>query len=143
MYDNAVIIDSNFILLPFQFKIDYFEEIYLILEGKTCFIIFRQILNELEAKRKRESRANKFFIELKSGLSYLDLNKNKFDIIFDNSEKLNTETIDNFLIKQCNTLRQQYRHVFLATNDSILRRQAKSVGISTIFLRQQKFLSID
>ena len=143
MYDNAVIIDSNFILLPFQFKIDYFKEIYLMLEGKTCFIIFKQILNELEAKRKRDSRANKFYMQLKSGLSYLDLNKDKYNIVFDNSVKLENDTTDTFLIMQCDKLKLKYKHVFLATNDSILRKQAKSFGISTIFLRQQRYLSID
>ena len=41
--DNIVIIDSNFILLPSQFKVDYFNEINSKLEGKTLFIIFKQI----------------------------------------------------------------------------------------------------
>ena len=42
MYENVVVIDSNFILLPFQFKVDYLNEIYLKL-GKINFIIFKQI----------------------------------------------------------------------------------------------------
>ncbi|MGB5910926.1 MAG: PIN domain-containing protein [Promethearchaeia archaeon] len=143
MYENVVVIDSNFILLPFQFKVDYLNEIYLNLEGKTYFIIFKQILNELEAKKNRESQAVKFQMEFKSGLLYLESNKDKFNILFDNDVKQNYETTDEFLIKQCRSLKQRYKHVFLATNDSNLRKVAKKFGISTFFLRQKKYLSFD
>ena len=78
--NSVVVIDSNFILLPFQFKIDYFNEIRLKLEGKLKFIIFQQILNELEAKKRRESKATKFVKFLESGLIYLERNKEKYDI---------------------------------------------------------------
>ena len=143
MYENVVVIDSNFILLPFQFKVDYLNEIYLKLEGKTYFIIFKQILNELEAKKNRESQAIKFQMEFKSGLLYLESNKDKFNILFDGNVKQNYETTDEFLIKQCNSLKKRSKHVFLATNDSNLRKEAKRFGISTIFLRQKKYLSFD
>ncbi|MFX0018140.1 MAG: PIN domain-containing protein [Candidatus Hermodarchaeota archaeon] len=143
MYENVVVIDSNFILLPFQFKVDYLNEIYLKLEGKIYFIIFKQILNELEAKKNRESQAIKFQMEFESGLLYLEANKDKFNILFDGSVKYNYETTDEFLIKQCNILKKRSKHVFLATNDSNLRKEVKRFGISTIFLRQKKYLSVD
>ena len=143
MYENVVVIDSNFILLPFQFKIDYLSEIYLKLEGKTNFIIFKQILNELEAKKNREPQAIKFQMEFKSGLLYLESNKDKYNILFDGNVKQNYETTDGFLIKQCISLKKKKTHVFLATNDSNLRKEAKRFGISTIFLRQKKYLSFD
>ena len=128
MYENVVVIDSNFILLPFQFKIDYLSEIYLKLEGKTNFIIFKQILNELEAKKNREPQAIKFQMEFKSGLLYLESNKDKYNILFDGNVKQNYETTDGFLIKQCISLKKKKTHVFLATNDSNLRKEAKRFG---------------
>ena len=63
--NNIVVIDSNFVLLPFQFKIDYLKEIKLNLEGDTVFILFKQVLDELEAKKIREPRATKFQRNLK------------------------------------------------------------------------------
>ena len=53
---NIVIIDANFILLPFQFKIDYLKEIRDLVEGKISFIIFRQVLKreELALYRNQE-----------------------------------------------------------------------------------------
>ena len=62
MFENHIVIDANFILLPFQFKIDYLYEIDNNLEGRTIFILFKQILDELEAKRLREPNATKFII---------------------------------------------------------------------------------
>ncbi len=143
MYENVVVIDSNFILLPFQFKVDYLNEIYLKLEGNTNFIIFKQILNELESKKNRESQAMKFQMEFKSGLLYLESNKDKYNILFDENVKQNYETTDEFLIKECISLKKRNKHVFLATNDTNLRKEAKRFGISTIFLRQKKYLSFD
>ena len=78
---NLIVIDSNFILLPFQFKIDYLNEIRVNLEGKLKFIIFRQILKELDAKIKREPKATKFQRQFKSGLLYLEKKKKKILIL--------------------------------------------------------------
>ncbi|GAF91123.1 unnamed protein product, partial [marine sediment metagenome] len=33
--------------------------------------------------------------------------------------------------------------IFLATNDSILRKKAREFGLNTIFLRQKKYLSFE
>ncbi len=141
--NSVVVIDSNFILLPFQFKIDYFNEIRLKLEGKLNFIIFQQILNELEAKKRRESKATKFVKFLESGLIYLERNKEKYDIEIREDIKRDYETTDNFLIKRVIELKEESNNTYLATNDSELRKKAHKQRINTIFLRQKKFLSIE
>lgn len=143
MSKNAVIIDSNFILLPFQFKIDYFNEINLKMEGKTCFIIYKQILDELESKSRRQSKTTKFQLQLKSSLRYVDSNQERFNIKIINKVKSEFETTDEFLIKRCIDLKEKDWRVFLATNDSKLRKEVNRLGISTIFLRQKKYLTFD
>ncbi len=140
---NLIILDSNFILLPFQFKVDYLNEIRLNLEGEVEFIIFKQILNELEAKQAREPNATKFQRELKSGLSYLEKNRNKFDITFLDETKKAIETTDEFLLRKAIELKVENNLIFLATNDSILRKKARDFGLKTIFLRQKKYLSFE
>ncbi len=140
---NLVVIDSNFILLPFQFKIDYLNEIRLKLEGKVKFIIYRQIFQELEAKSKRESKNTKFSILLESGLTYLEKYKDKFDIEIIESIKNQNETTDNFILRKVLELKEEGNFVYLATNDSELRRKANKNHINTIFLRQKKFLAIE
>ncbi|MFX1380244.1 MAG: PIN domain-containing protein [Promethearchaeota archaeon] len=140
---KIVIIDSNFILLPFQFKIDYFNEIRSILEGSLRFIIFQQILNELESKKRRESNSINFSILLESGLLYVENNRSKYDIQVLDDVKNKNETTDAFLLKKLLDFKDQGNIVFLATNDSALRKKAKINHISTIFLRQKKYLSIE
>ncbi|MFX0032895.1 MAG: PIN domain-containing protein [Candidatus Hodarchaeota archaeon] len=143
MFNNVIVIDSNFILLPFQFKIDYFHEISSNIEGKICFIIYKQILDELEAKCIRESESTKFQREYKSSLKYIEANKQRFKLLIENKVKSKYETTDEFLIQQCINLKEKNWRVFLATNDSKLRKEVKRLGIGTIFLRQKKYLTFD
>ncbi|TKJ20943.1 MAG: hypothetical protein CEE42_14345 [Promethearchaeota archaeon Loki_b31] len=143
MLENLIVIDANFILLPFQFKIDYLYEIDAGLEGKTIFIVYKQILDELEAKRIRESEARKFHMNFKAGLLYLEKNNEKYNIDYKKNIKLKDETTDNFLLKSCMELKSISKRVFLATNDAELRRKANEMEVSTIFLRQKKYLSFD
>ncbi len=143
MVENLIVVDANFVLLPFQFKIDYLYEITASLEGKTIFIVYKQILDELEAKKLREPNATKFHMNLKSGLLYLEKNNDKFNILYRLSIKSKEETTDQFLLKTCQELKGKNEKVYLASNDAELRRKAKKTGISTIFLRQKKYLSFD
>lgn len=140
---NIIIIDSNFILLPFQFKIDYLNDIYLKLEGKTRFYVFKQILDELNAKIIRETKARKFNRQLKGGMNYLEKNEKVYPIYFIDEIKNDKETTDEFLLKWCIRLKKEYSHVFLATNDSELRKKAKNSNVNVIFLRQKKYLCIE
>ncbi len=143
MVENLIVVDANFVLLPFQFKIDYLSEITTNLEGKTIFIIFKQVLDELEAKKLREPNATKFHMNLKSGLLYLEKNNDKFNILYRQNIKSKEETTDNFLLKTCQELKGKNKKVYLASNDAELRRKARKIGFNTIFLRQKKYLSFD
>ena len=143
MLENLIVIDANFILLPFQFKIDYLYDIDIQLEGRTVFILFKQILDELEAKRVREPNATKFIMNLKSGLSYLENNNEKYNIVHNHLTKSIEESTDDFLVRNCQELKGKEKRIYLASNDSDLRRKVRKIGVSTIFLRQKKFLSFD
>ena len=140
---NLIIIDSNFILLPYQFKIDYLSEIYLSLEGKIKFFIFKQSLDELESKDRRQSITSKFRRHYNSGMSYLEKNEKIYPLYFIDEIKEEIETTDEFILRRCVDFKNDYKNVFLATNDSELRKKAKKKKINTIFLRQRKYLSIE
>ena len=143
MVENLIVVDANFVLLPFQFKIDYLYEITASLEGKTIFIVYKQIRDELEAKKLREPNATKFHMNLKSGLLYLEKNNDKFNILYRQNIKSKEETTDSFLLKICQELKEKNKKLYLASNDTELRRKARKIGINTIFLRQKKYLSFD
>jgi rRNA-processing protein FCF1 len=112
-------------------------------EGKLKFIVYQQIFNELESKRKREPKATKFTRLLDSGLSYLEKNQPNFEIDFLEDVKNRDELTDEFLLRKSLELKDKGFLVFLATNDSELRRKARRSELNTIYLRQKKFLSIE
>ena len=73
MHINTVLLDSNFLLVPVQFKIDVYEEIRNLL-GNPQFIILAEVFNELYLKLHRERR-QKFKLELKTSLELLEQKK--------------------------------------------------------------------
>ncbi len=140
--DNLVLIDANFVLLPFQFKIDYLSEIESNLEGNTWFLVLEQTVQELLAKKNREAAASKFPQLLEAGLDYLKSRKGRFDVQFVNEIKSESESSDDFLLKRAYDLKKEFPKVYIATNDANLRKRAKELSIGAIFLRQKKYLSI-
>jgi rRNA-processing protein FCF1 len=143
MNEIFVIIDANFILLPFQFKIHYLEEIEQKVQRKVKFVVFKQVIDELEAKAKREQNSSKFLLLLNSSLTYLDKYKEMFSILQDPSIKAYDETSDSFLLRKCLELKNKDLLVYLATNDKELKKKAKQFKINIIFVRQKKIISVE
>lgn len=113
------------------------------LEGPLRFIIFQQVLNELESKKRREPKSINFSRFLESGLLYLETNKSKYNIDILKDIKKENENTDDFLLRKLIDLKNQGNSVYLATNDSELRKKVKMQHINTIFLRQKKYLSVE
>ena len=141
--ENLIVLDSNFILLPFQFKIDYLKEIRENIAGKVTFIVYQQIIDELRAKEKRFPDKTRFKKNLEAGIIYLNHNKILYDFIFDDARKEESETSDHFLIRKCVSLKSEESRVYLATNDKELRRKANDKKIFSIFMRQKKFIDVE
>jgi rRNA-processing protein FCF1 len=136
---ELIILDANFILIPSQFGIDYFEEIRNKIPGKLAYIVFKSTLDELNKKKEREYKKIKFQQQLELSLQILK-SKRIYRIPL---ERKPGETVDNFLISVCQELLNNNFKVHLATNDSKLRSQATSLGINVIYLRQKKKIIAD
>jgi len=136
---QLIILDANFILIPSQFGIDYFEEIRGFIPGKLAYIVFKSTLDELNWKKIRENKKIKYRKQLELGLQIL--RSHKFHEI--PIEREINETVDDFLIKVCQKLLNNNFKVHLATNDSRLRSRAMKLGISVIYLRQKKKIVSD
>jgi rRNA-processing protein FCF1 len=139
----VIVLDANFIFLPAQFKIDYLNEIEENMGTSSKFIVYQQILDELEAKKQRIKDSRKFEMNLDLGLRYLEQNLSRYQIEFKNEVKRDKETTDEFLLRKCVELKKSQKNVYLATNDGELRKKAKKEGINVIFLRQESYLSIE
>ncbi|MHA1671020.1 MAG: PIN domain-containing protein [Promethearchaeota archaeon] len=142
MLCNIVVIDANFIFLPIQFKINFLSEINDILVGKNYFLIYKQIFDELESKKKRLHEISKFGRELTFAKMYLESNKNNYNLIYIKKIKQRSETTDQFLLNECLRLNKKHPNIFLATNDSQLRKEASKANIRNVYLRQKKYLAI-
>lgn len=138
---NYIILDANFILLPAQFKINYFSEINDLLAGKNIFFIYQQIFDELEAKVHRESKKRKFQRQYQLGKRYLEQNSSQYSTKLIDEVKKSEELTDEFLLRKGIQHKSQKNNVYIATNDMELRKLALKNDIGVIFLRQKKYLT--
>jgi len=126
-----VVLDTNFLLIPFQFGVDIFDELDRILPDHKLFIIDRTIdeLNNIIVKQKSKHRE-----EAKMALSLIERY---------NLERIPTpETerflnVDNLIIK-----RASEDKLVIATQDAGLKRILKENNVPLVILRKKKFLML-
>ncbi|MBS7641038.1 MAG: hypothetical protein QXN24_04250 [Candidatus Bathyarchaeia archaeon] len=126
---QRVILDTNFLLLPLQFKIDIFAEIERLI-GKFEPIVLSTTLNEL--KKLVGSRSVKIS---RLALSAMEIVKKCRIIEVDVKPEENYDDVILRIAKENNYV--------VATNDRLLRRKLRKAGITTIFLRQRAYLDIE
>jgi len=119
-----VVIDTNFMLIPFQFSVDIKAELDRILDFNYRIYTLDGVLKELEvlSKEKGQSgRAAKASLEMAKDFPTLTANGD----------------IDDTL------LRLASNDTIICTNDRILKEKIKRKGAPVIYLRQKKYLMID
>ena len=127
MGSKEFVIDTNFFMVPFQFNVDVIDELEKLLPSyKLTTPQF--VINELKGLKHNKNNT----IRLNASLA-LKLAKSSNIEIKDIS--LNEgETVDDALLRVSEVL---------ATNDIDLKKRAKNKGISVVYLRQKKYISID
>ncbi len=126
---HKVIVDTNFLLIPGQFKVDIFSEIKRILDVPFELYVVQETVNELNklviAGKVSDRMAAKLALllirqkHLKTLRSFI-LKKNADDAILSKSDK----------------------NTFIATQDKALRVRLKKKGAGIIGLRQKKYLVV-
>jgi rRNA-processing protein FCF1 len=123
---KIILLDTNFLLVPFRFKIDIFSEFERIIDEKIDLIVLDVCLNELK-KITKEIEFNSIIEMLKrKNVKVIEL------------EKGGKKDIDKIIIEFA-----KEKNCVIATNDKSLRKMAKKNGLNTIFLRKKKFLEIE
>ena len=124
-----IILDSNFLLVPFQFRIDIFEELNNLL-GKAEPIVLSTTLEELKkmAERSPPKRRMQFSAALKlvEQCEILDVNRR------------GSESYDDVIVRVASELK-----IPVATNDAELRKRIRRAGLATVYLRQKAKLVIE
>jgi len=114
-----VVLDSNFLFLPFQYHIDLEEEIEKLLPGAEIFVP-RAVISELEGLSKGGAREARAAQEL----------ARRFEVV-------ETEEEGDRALKEL-----AEKGYIVATNDKLLKEEIRKMGKTVVFLRQKKFLCI-
>jgi len=122
-----VILDTNFLLLPFQFKIDIKEEIARMVNGEYELCVTEGVLRELEglskdgpsSKRGRQSRCA---LSLVKEMKVL---------------KMDVKDVDDALVSLASD------NNIVCTNDKVLKEKIRKKGAPVIFMRQKGYLAVD
>ena len=126
---RRVILDSNFLFIPFQFQIDILEELENLI-GKFEPIALSTTMEELEKLSKERSEKTK-----RQALSALKLTE-RCTII--KVERNQVETNDDVILRKARDW-----NCGVATNDRELRRRLRKEAIPVIYLRQRKRLQLE
>lgn len=125
-----VILDSNALFVPLEFKIDIFENLNCLLNRNVEFILLSPVKRELEMLTAKESpkiRREAFFA--------LRLAKKCKYVTVEDCGKLATDDVIVMVAKNWNS------PVF--TNDRQLKQRLRDISVPVIYVRQKSRLDID
>jgi rRNA-processing protein FCF1 len=126
---KKILLDTNFLLIPYQFKVDIFTQIDKISTFKYELFILDKTLEELkkivEKQKGKNKEAAKIALKLVSikniGIIKTKGNDRTDDVILDTASK------DDFIV---------------VTQDKDLKRRLINQSVSVIVLRHKKMLAI-
>ena len=125
-----VILDSNALFVPLEFKIDIFAEVERLLNRNVDFILLSPVKRELELLAKKDSpkirREAVYALKVAEKCKYVAVKED---------EKLSTDDVIVKVAKAWNS------PVF--TNDRQLRRRLRDISVPVIYVRQKSRLEID
>lgn len=124
---KRIIIDTNFLLIPLQLKVDIFSEFNRICRFNYKLYIFEQSINELKNIIKKQSGKDK-----KAAQFALKLIKLKNINVIESKP----QDVDSLIL---NSLAEDD---VIATQDLQLKKELLKKGASVIILRQKKYLQL-
>jgi len=121
---KRIILDTNFLTVPYQFNIDIFEEIDRVVVGEYELTTLDCVVKELKKLKKSRGKA------AASAKVALLLIKEKNVKVIKTGEK-------NVDIK---IYRMADENTIVATNDRDLRRKLKNKNVKVLYLRSKKHI---
>jgi len=124
---KKIILDTNFLMIPYKFRVDIFSELTRVCNFSYKLYIFEQSINELKNIIKKQSGMDKksarFALKL-IGLKNIDIIKSA------------QEDVDSLILNNLD------KDTVIATLDIRLKKEVLKKGASVIILRQKKYLQI-
>ena len=124
---KRIIIDTNFLMIPFQFRVDIFSEFNRVCNFNYELFVFEQSINEL--KNIIEKQPMKY---RKAAQFALKLIKLKNIGIIESKQK----DVDSLILNNLGP------DTIIATQDGKLKKELIKKGTSVIILRQKKYLEL-
>jgi hypothetical protein len=125
-----IIFDTNFLFIPFQFKVDIFEGIESVLETRVEGIVLSPVYDELrkmaKGGRPKIRKMAKLALELAERCHIIEVDRSP------------DKTIDDVIVEEAKKL-----GCIVATNDRALLRKLREQGIPRIYLRQRKKIVVE
>ena len=124
---NIVLLDTNFLMIPYQFKVDIFSELDRLILNEYKIVILSPVVDEL--KKIQEIARGKDKISARIGLQLIE--KKNLEILegFGGADK----AIVNFAC-------QDKENTIVCTNDKGMKRILKENGIRIICMRGKRGL---
>ena len=124
---KKIILDTNFLLIPIQFKVDIFSELDRICDFNYKLYIYGNSISELKNIIGKQSQKHKKAAEFALKLIRL---KN-IEII-----KSDEKDVDYLILENLD------KDTIIATQDIKLKKELLKKGASVIMLRQKKYLRL-
>ena len=124
-----VILDSNFLMIPFQFNLDIFQEIEFLLQKRVDFIVPSAVKSELtgiSARGGEGAPEASLALQIASRCRVVEVSLEA------------GETVDDAIIKSSQKL-----GAVVATTDIELKNRLKTLKVPVIYLRDKSKLEVD
>lgn len=133
-HEMQIVVDTNFWLIPGQFRVDIFAEFERLCGQKSQVIAFSATVDELQkltttAKTASQRLAAKLGLQL--------ITQKKVQII-----PIDHGYADDAIVTFARTAREQQQTIGVATQDQQLKSRLKPLGVSVIVLRARSHLEI-
>ena len=126
MSAKKVILDTNFLMIPFQFKINIFGELDYLIDIPHVYLITSRTLNEL---RHIGKSIGKDGMAARLAIKMIEVNKAKIEII------KNDAVVDDWIVEYA-----QEHKAIVCTNDSGLRKRLRPLRVKVITLKSKSRL---
>jgi uncharacterized protein len=123
MPSRPVVLDTNFLLVPFQFKIDILKELDFLVDVSHRFVVSSRTVDELNAIGRAIGKDG---MAARLALKMLDANKERIDIIESDDE------VDDWIVAYASG-----NKAIVCTNDSKLRRRLKHAGVKVAAMKSR------
>jgi rRNA-processing protein FCF1 len=124
-----VILDTNFLMIPFQFNLDVFQEIEYLLQKKVDFVVPSSVKSELTgiSARGGEGAAEaSLALQLASRCRVVEVTLNP------------GESVDDAIVKASQKL-----SAVVATTDIELKKRLRDINVPVVYLRDKSKLEIE